>query len=38
MPVIMNLTDMEDVADARRLIDFGAGLIFGLRGTIERNE
>ena len=31
----MNLTDMED-ADARRLIDFGAGLIFGLRGTIER--
>ncbi|WP_341729943.1 cell division protein SepF [Brooklawnia sp.] len=35
VPVIMNLTDMED-ADARRLIDFGAGLIFGLRGTIER--
>ena len=35
VPVIMNLTDMED-ADARRLIDFGAGLICGLRGTIER--
>ncbi len=35
VPVIMNLTDMED-SDARRLIDFGAGLIFGLRGTIER--
>lgn len=35
VPVIMNLSDMED-QDARRLVDFGAGLIFGLRGTIER--
>ncbi|WP_300083739.1 cell division protein SepF [Propioniciclava sp.] len=35
IPVIMNLTDMED-ADAKRLVDFSAGLIFGLRGTIER--
>jgi cell division inhibitor SepF len=34
-PVIMNLTDMEDV-DAKRLVDFAAGLIFGLRGAIER--
>jgi cell division inhibitor SepF len=34
-PVIMNLTDMDD-ADAKRLVDFSAGLIFGLRGTIER--
>nr|WP_269205160.1 cell division protein SepF [Motilibacter aurantiacus] len=34
-PVIMNLTDMDD-ADAKRLVDFAAGLIFGLRGTIER--
>lgn len=34
-PVIMNLSDMED-ADAKRLVDFAAGLIFGLRGTIER--
>ena len=34
-PVIMNLSDMED-ADAKRLVDFSAGLIFGLRGTIER--
>lgn len=34
-PVIMNLTEMEDV-DAKRLVDFAAGLIFGLRGTIER--
>ncbi len=34
-PVIMNLTDMED-SDAKRLVDFAAGLVFGLRGTIER--
>ncbi len=35
MPVIMNLTDMSD-ADAKRLVDFAAGLVFGLRGSIER--
>ena len=35
VPVIMNVTEMEDV-DAKRLVDFAAGLIFGLRGTIER--
>jgi cell division inhibitor SepF len=35
VPVIMNLTEMED-ADAKRLVDFSAGLIFGLRGAIER--
>ncbi|MFT4164528.1 MAG: cell division protein SepF [Microlunatus sp.] len=35
VPVIMNLTDMEDV-DAKRLVDFAAGLIFGVRGSIER--
>lgn len=34
-PVIMNLTDMDDT-DAKRLVDFAAGLIFGLRGSIER--
>ncbi|RJK96816.1 cell division protein SepF [Vallicoccus soli] len=34
-PVIMNLTDMDD-ADAKRLVDFAAGLIFGLHGGIER--
>ncbi|MEI2827495.1 MAG: cell division protein SepF [Dermatophilaceae bacterium] len=34
-PVIMNLTDMDDT-DAKRLVDFGAGLVFGLSGTIER--
>ena len=31
VPVIMNLSEMEDV-DAKRLVDFAAGLIFGLRG------
>lgn len=35
VPVIMNLTDMPD-ADAKRLVDFSAGLVFGLRGSIER--
>ena len=34
-PVIMNLTDMDD-SDAKRLVDFAAGLVFGLYGTIER--
>ena len=35
VPVIMNLPDMDD-ADAKRLVDFSAGLVFGLRGSIER--
>lgn len=35
IPVIMNLTDMDD-ADAKRLVDFAAGLVFGLHGSIER--
>ena len=34
-PVIMNLTDLDD-SDAKRLVDFAAGLIFGLHGSIER--
>ncbi len=34
-PVIMNLTDLDD-ADAKRLVDFAAGLVFGLHGAIER--
>jgi len=34
-PVIMNLTSMDD-QDAKRLVDFAAGLIFGLRGTLEK--
>lgn len=35
VPVIMNLTEMED-GDAKRIVDFAAGLVFGLHGTIER--
>ena len=35
IPVIMDLTEMAD-GDARRLVDFAAGLIFGLRGSIEK--
>ncbi|MEZ0490687.1 cell division protein SepF [Kineococcus sp. TBRC 1896] len=35
VPVIMNLTDMDD-SDAKRLVDFSAGLVFGLHGAIER--
>lgn len=34
-PVIMNLSEMDD-ADAKRLVDFAAGLTFGLRGRLER--
>ena len=34
-PVIMNLSDMDD-SDAKRLVDFAAGLVFGLHGSIER--
>ncbi|MBB5937435.1 cell division protein SepF [Streptomyces zagrosensis] len=35
VPVIVNLTTMEP-ADAKRVVDFAAGLTFGLRGSIER--
>jgi cell division inhibitor SepF len=35
VPVIMNLTEMAE-SDAKRLVDFAAGLAFGLRGTMER--
>ena len=35
VPVIMNLSEMDD-ADAKRLVDFSAGLVFAVRGTIER--
>ena len=34
-PVIMNLTEMDE-ADAKRLVDFAAGLAFALRGSIEK--
>ena len=35
VPVVVNLTALES-GDAKRVVDFAAGLIFGLRGTIER--
>ena len=35
IPVIMNLTGMAD-ADARRLVDFAAGLAFALRGSMDK--
>lgn len=34
-PVIMNVSDMGD-AEAKRLVDFSAGLVFALHGSIER--
>ncbi len=35
VPVIMNLSEMDD-GDAKRLVDFAAGLVFSVRGSIER--
>jgi cell division inhibitor SepF len=35
VPVIMNLSEMDDT-DAKRLVDFAAGLVFATRGSIER--
>lgn len=35
IPVIMNVTDMGE-AEAKRLVDFSAGLAFALHGSIER--
>ncbi|OZM74513.1 cell division protein SepF [Amycolatopsis antarctica] len=35
VPVIMNLTEMEN-ADAKRLVDFAAGLAFALRGSMDK--
>ena len=34
-PVIINLTEMDD-ADAKRIVDFAAGLTFGIHGSIEK--
>jgi cell division inhibitor SepF len=34
-PVIINLTEL-DAADAKRLVDFAAGLAFALRGSIDK--
>lgn len=35
IPVIVNLTELGEV-DAKRIVDFAAGLTFGLNGRIER--
>ena len=35
VPVIMNLSEIDDEA-AKRLVDFAAGLVFAVRGTINR--
>ena len=35
VPVIMNLSDISD-DDAKRLVDFAAGLVFAVHGTINR--
>jgi cell division inhibitor SepF len=35
IPVIMNLSEMSDT-DAKRLVDFAAGLVFAVHGSIER--
>jgi cell division inhibitor SepF len=35
VPVIMNLSEMDD-SDAKRLVDFAAGLIFAVHGSIDR--
>lgn len=34
-PVIMNLTEMDDT-DAKRIVDFAAGLVFAIHGSMER--
>lgn len=35
VPVIMNLSDIDD-DDAKRLVDFAAGLVFAARGSLNR--
>ncbi|MBU6244416.1 MAG: cell division protein SepF [Actinomycetales bacterium] len=35
VPVIMNLSELDE-GDAKRIVDFAAGLVFALHGTIER--
>lgn len=34
-PVIMNLSELDE-SDAKRLVDFAAGLVFGSRGSFDR--
>ncbi|MCW2876102.1 MAG: hypothetical protein JWQ95_202, partial [Sphaerisporangium sp.] len=35
LPVVMDLTALSD-ADAKPLVDFAAGLVFGRRGDMDR--
>ncbi|GAA1158223.1 cell division inhibitor SepF [Kitasatospora gansuensis] len=35
VPVVMDLTEMTD-AEAKRMVDFASGLVFGTQGGIER--
>ncbi|MER6875979.1 cell division protein SepF, partial [Amycolatopsis sp. NPDC000673] len=35
IPVIINLTEMEN-ADAKRIVDFAAGLAFAVRGSMDK--
>ncbi|GAA2275995.1 MULTISPECIES: cell division protein SepF [Kitasatospora] len=35
IPVVMDLTEMSE-AEAKRMVDFASGLVFGTRGGIER--
>jgi cell division inhibitor SepF len=35
VPVIMNLSEIDD-SDAKRLVDFAAGLVFAVHGSINR--
>ena len=35
MPVVLNLTGVPE-AVAYRIVDFSAGVVFGVRGSIER--
>jgi cell division inhibitor SepF len=35
VPVIMNLSEL-DAAEAKRLVDFAAGLVFALRGGFDK--
>lgn len=36
VPVVLNLSEVEDEKTAYRIVDFSAGVVFGLQGSIER--
>lgn len=36
IPVILNLSNVQDEKEALRIVDFSAGVVFGLQGSIER--